>query len=188
MTTQITDKLIYQNKEYYLNDELLEKYFRAFPEKKPETDNMCTALWRGYIATFEIRDNEFFVKEMEVLTDVDFGTASILDKIFPDTKKFEWYSGLIRIDSFRGRFDSEPEDGVFEFLEIRNGDLIQKRVMNFEELQVFKKEQYIYFMMTDDKLPVYQLFKSNNEGITEERINKIIKEYILRYTREVYVD
>ena len=72
MTRQITDKLIFENKEYYLNVELIELFFREFPEKRPEFEVQCTALWRGYVATFEIKNNELLIKEINWLTDIDF--------------------------------------------------------------------------------------------------------------------
>ena len=188
MTTQIRDKLIYKGKIYYLNDELLEKYFKQFPEHKPAVDGSFSALWRGYIATFEIQDNEFFLTEMEVIANTELNTASILNQVFPDSKKMDWYSGLIRISGFQGRFDKEPKDAIFELLEIHQGNVVQKRIMNFDELQAFKQEQYEYFLLSDDVEPIYELFKKNNKGITETRINEIIRDYILFYTTEVYVD
>ena len=188
MTVQIRDKLIYNGETYGLNDEILEQYFKKKPEKRPITENLCTALWRGYIATFEIKEDELLLMELEVMADIDFDMTSVIDSVFPDGNKMDWYSGLIRIDDFRGHLDKEPKDGIFEFLEIYQGVLIQKRVMNFEQLQRFKQEQYEYFLLSDDVESIYQLFKENNEGITETRINEIIRDYILFYTKEVYAD
>ena len=51
MTTQIKDTLLYNDKVYYLNDYILEKYFREFPNLKPEFDGFDTAMWRGYVAS-----------------------------------------------------------------------------------------------------------------------------------------
>ncbi|GGG07386.1 hypothetical protein GCM10011344_04920 [Dokdonia pacifica] len=187
MTRQIRDRLIYSGEDYYLNEELLEGYFREHPEKKPESKVTCTALWRGYIATFEIKDDQLLVDKLEMFEDTKLN-LKIIKELFPNNNKFEWYSGLIRIDDYRGEWDEEPKDGKFEFLEINNGDFIQKREMNFDDLQSFKKEQYEYFILSEDVNPIYKLFKKNNEGITEDRINEIISKNILIYTREVYVD
>jgi hypothetical protein len=189
MTQQIKDKLIFENKEYYLNVELLEDYFREFPKKRPELKISCTALWRGYIAVFEIKNKELLIKEIDWLTDVDFNMKSLKDEIFPNNK-FEWYSGLIRIDDFRGEFDKEPENGVFEYLQIENGNFIQKRVFNYEELKKFKKEQYEYFLLSDEVEIIYNFWRKNNEEgiINKESLNKIIFENIMHYIRKVYVD
>ncbi|MFC0427302.1 hypothetical protein [Chryseobacterium scophthalmum] len=111
------------------------------------------------------------------------------DEIFP-SNKFEWYSGLIRIDDFRGEFDKEPQNGIFEYLQIENGNFIQKRVFNYEELQKFKKEQYEYFLLSDEIEIIYDFWRKNNEEgiINKEKLNKIISENIMTYTRKVYVD
>lgn len=187
MTRQIRDKLIYQNKQYYLNDELLEKYFRNYPEKKPENMGIMTACWRGYVATYEIKNQELCIKEIDWLF-LDENETNAHKLPFAPNEKFSWFSGLIRIDDYRGEFDDEPKDGLFEFLEIKNGDFIQKREMNYDALQKFKKEQYGYFILSDDVNPIYALFKKNNEAITEERVNEIIADRILLYSREIYVD
>lgn len=189
MTRQITDKLIFENKEYYLNEELLESYFREFPEKKPEIKISCTALWRGYVAVFEIKNKELLIKEINWLTDVNFNLKSLREEIFPNNK-FEWYSGLIRIDDFRGEFDTEPQNGIFEYLQIENGNFIQKRIFNYDELQKFKKEQYEYFLLSDEIEIIYDFWRKNNEEgiINKENLNKIIFDNIMTYTRKVYVD
>lgn len=189
MTRQITDKLIFENKEYYLNVELIELFFREFPEKRPEFEVQCTALWRGYVATFEIKNNELLIKEIDWLTNIDFTMKSFRDEIFPNNK-FEWYSGLIRVDDFRGEFDEDPENGIFEYLQIENGTFIKKMVFDYNELQDFKKEQYEYFLMSDDVELLYDFWRKNNEKgiINKENVNKIIYKNIMEYTRKVYVE
>lgn len=188
MTRQIGDTLIFENKEIYLNEELLEQYFRENPDEKPEVDVSCSALWRGYVATFEIKNNELLVKEIDWLSNIELEFTSKLDEVFSNGNKFTWYSGLIRIDDFRGEFDDEPKEGFFEFLEIRNGDLTRKRSMNFQELQKFKEEQYQYFLLSEEIQLVYQFWRMNNKDMAESKINEIIRENILYYTKEVYVD
>ncbi len=69
MTTQIRDSLLYEGKTYPLNEIILERYFDAFPMQKPEIEISTSALWRGYIATFEIEDEQLFIKEVEVMAD-----------------------------------------------------------------------------------------------------------------------
>ncbi len=100
MTRQIRDRLIYNENEYGLNVELLERYFREFPNKKPESELKETALWRGYIATFEIKDQQLYVREIEIFKNADLN-AKVVKDLFPNNKKFDWFSGLIRIDDFR---------------------------------------------------------------------------------------
>ena len=56
-TAQYPDKIIYNGKEYDLHSNPLEEYFQKNPDKKPKATMISTALWRGYVATFEIKNN-----------------------------------------------------------------------------------------------------------------------------------
>lgn len=187
MTYQYSDLLLFEKKKIFLNDQLLEDYFKDFPKRKPHIEVHETALWRGYVATFEVRDSELFIKDIEVLSATDTLFKSVLNDVFPDEKKFSWYTGLIRIDDFRGRFDTEPKNGIFEFLEIQNGNVLRKRTMDYAELQVFKRDQFEYFMMSDYVESVYSDYRNSNKEITNEAMNRIIFDRILYLTKEVYV-
>lgn len=61
-TAQYPDKIFYNNKEYSLLTNPLEKYFERNEDKRPKGGVTSSALWRGYVATFEIIENELFVK------------------------------------------------------------------------------------------------------------------------------
>jgi hypothetical protein len=61
MTRQIRDTLLFEGEEHRLNDELLEAYFNEYPDRKPQSDVELTALWRGYVATFEVVADELLI-------------------------------------------------------------------------------------------------------------------------------
>lgn len=180
MTRQAQDILHYNGTEYFLNQEILENYFRKHPEKRPENDFVSSAMWRAYIAEFMIRENQLFVLNR------DYNLADL----FPDKGKLKWYSGLIRIDDFGGEFNEEPKNGIFEYLEILNGNLIKHRKFDYEQLQIFKNEQLKYFLLSEEVELVYEFWRRNNENgiVNKDGINKIIAERILEYTKEVYAE
>ena len=66
-TAQFPDELIYERKEYSLHTNPLEEYFAKNKSARPESGNMTTALWRGYAATFKIKEGWLFVKEVSGL-------------------------------------------------------------------------------------------------------------------------
>ena len=187
MTKQIKDILHFDRNEYTLNVELLESYFSDHLERRPRPRVMMTALWRGYVATFEIKNDELFVKDLEIFTNLEkWATESVLDKAFPDSKKLTWFSGLVRIDEYRGEYDDEKPGSIFKFLEIRNGNLIKLRSLSYEELQLFKNEQFALFKQSGNYDPILSHLK--NKGMTDEKANDFIAENILEYTKEVLVD
>src|SRR6478672_7312803 len=173
MTTQIRDRLIFNGEEYFLNKSLLERFFGQFPQKRPKIEISSTALWRGFVATYEIAESKLFINDVEIFSGTDLDMKSIIDDVCIE-REFSWYSGLIRIDDFRGEFDNLPENGIFEFLEIRDGNFIQKRIYNFTELQNFIEQQYQLFILTDEADIISNLWRKNNPGITDEEITGYI--------------
>ena len=48
----------------------MESFFNKYPEKHPKKDlSHSTALWRGYLATFEIRGRQLYLKDIEIRGD-----------------------------------------------------------------------------------------------------------------------
>ena len=58
-TAQYPDILIHKGKEHSLFNNPMEAYFEKHPKKKPESGVRSSALWRGYVATFEFKDNAY---------------------------------------------------------------------------------------------------------------------------------
>lgn len=185
MTKQIRDILLYNNDEYYLNEEYLENYFKEFQDQKPKIESCFTALWRGYIATFEIRDEQLFVKDIRMYSDPKLN-LKILNDLFPNNNKFEWFSGLIRIDAFRGEYDDEHPDAIFKFLEILNGNLKNVWELNYEDFQAFKELQFEYFKGTESYNKLYSLWRNNNPKMPDSEIDKYISEGIIRNSKELF--
>jgi len=181
MTRQIRDILIYNGYEYYLNDEYLEQFFEQFPEKKPVIESSFSALWRGYVATFEIVEEQLFVKRISVFSECN------LDEFFPNSRKFDWFTGLIRIDDFRGEYDDENDpSAIFEFLEIVNGNLKNIWKLNYLDFIAFKEIQFDYFKTTQDYANLYLLWRKNNPKIPDSDIDKYISESIMRNSKELF--
>ena len=184
MTRQIRDTLIYKGNEYDLNEEILEKYFCQFPEKKPEINGVMTACWRGYVVTFEILDEALIIKEIDWLV---FGDEMENDKVYPFTAgdRYTWFSGLIRIDGFRGDFDDEDdENGIYELLEIRDGAFVSHWKLNYEEFCEFKEILFHDFKETADYELLFAKWKNNNPDMKWVAIDKqILKNIVSNVTK-----
>jgi len=91
--------LIYNGKEYKLNNYYLEYFFEQNPDKKPEFKVQHTGLWRGYVATFEIENNQLFLINVEIEDGEGQERVwkSVLNDIFPGKKKIsaDWFSGIL---------------------------------------------------------------------------------------------
>lgn len=180
MTQQIRDKLIYNGEEYYLNNEILEYYFDKFPENKPETNSIMTACWRGYYATFQIVNNELLIEEIDWLDwDETDKEKKLKFDLFPNNK-YSWFTGFIRIDDFRGKYDDENnEEGIYELLEIKNGNLVNHWKLNYNDFLVFKEILFLDFKKTSKYNKTVSKWKNNNPKMKQDEIDKYIFEYII---------
>jgi len=87
MTAQIGEELHYEGRVVTMYSEPLGDYF-VLGGARPEFDFNCTALWRGYVGTWEIREGrEVGVKEVE----------ERIVSYLPDT------AGPVAAESTRGR-------------------------------------------------------------------------------------
>ena len=81
----------------------MESYFTQYPDKRPKNDVELTSLWRGYVATFEINDNQLYLKDIEIIDSNKKGIEwkSVLNEIFPNQEhiKIDWMTGLLVIPS-----------------------------------------------------------------------------------------
>lgn len=97
MTAQIGEKLIYEGREVSMCSEPLGDFF-ALGGTHPEFQFTCTALWRGYVGTWEIiNDRLYLVGLSGTLKD---GTEATLETVFPaypDRVFAHWFSGTLRI-------------------------------------------------------------------------------------------
>lgn len=97
MTAQIGEKLIYDGHEVSMCSEPLGDYF-AFGGHHPEFEFTCTALWRGYVGTWEIVSDRLYI--VSLTGTLKNGTEATLETVFPDypDRVFaHWYSGTLRI-------------------------------------------------------------------------------------------
>ena len=97
MTAQFGEKLIIDGESHTMMTQPLAVYFEL-SGVKPEFEVSNTALWRGYVGTWEIlRERLYLLKISANYTD---RTSAKLEDFFPgypDRVFAHWYSGTIRI-------------------------------------------------------------------------------------------
>jgi len=98
MTAQISEKLFYQGRPVRLCSEPLETYFSLSGEPRPFKLNHCSALWRGYVGTWEIINGHLYMIDISATSDSEEEiTLDALFPGFPDRVYAHWYSGSLRI-------------------------------------------------------------------------------------------
>jgi len=198
-TSQSPDKIIYKGQEYSLNTNPLESFFENNPNLRPKSDIMSTALWRGYIATFEIQDNQLFVKDIVVMNE-DTTTSthkttwrSVFNQVFPNQKQIrvDWLTGLLVIPN--GKLVNYVHMGYastyenYILLEIDKGNLIQEKNMKSKESEKFKDKQFKAFQKTDEYKKLKEELKKNGGG-TDEFLDSFIRIYVTDYSTKILTE
>ena len=134
MTAQIAERLRYLGEEHALCTNPLNDYF-SMGGNDPGFESTCSALWRGYVGTWEIiADRLYLIGLQGTLKD---GTEASLATLFPGfpTRVFaHWYSGSLRIPQGRQieyvhmGYGSRYERDLF--LEVERGVVVTTRVRN----------------------------------------------------------
>ncbi len=126
MTAQMGERLIYQGREVSMCTEPLNDYF-ALGGERPDFSAPHTALWRGYIGTWEILDDRLYL--IELAGQLENGAEATLATLFSDYPQrvfAHWYSGTLRV----------PEGKVIEYVHAGYGS-------NYERDRFIKIEKGI---------------------------------------------
>lgn len=195
-TAQVPDCLIYKGKTYDLHNNPLEAYFEEHPKKRPEGDVSSTALWRGYIATFEIQDQLLILKDIQIqvyehrdgreewMPNVTL--KSVLKEVFPEggTLKIDWCTEILVLPS--GKLKDYVHHGyasTFEqylLFEVKAGRLIQSKSFDTTGYLAFKKQQFERFK-TKAAYQTYLAKWKEKYDYTEVEVDEILERNILKY-------
>jgi hypothetical protein len=195
-TSQSSDKIIYKGQEYLLNTNPLESFFEKHPNLRPESKIISSSLWRSYVATFEIQDNQLFVKDIVIMDDDTITGSnktiwrSVFNHVFPTKKQtqLDWFTGLLvlpygkLVNYVHMGYASTYENYIL--LEIDKGNLIQEKNMKSKEYEKFKEKQFKAFQKTEEYKKVKDELKKNGSG-TDEFLDSFLKIYVIDYSTKI---
>ena len=123
MTAQIGENLSYEGHATTMCSEPLGSYF-TLAGVSPRFAENCTALWRGYVGSWEIRDDRLYLTGLEgTLQDGSLATVATFFPDYPDRVFAHWYSGTLRVPQgkllayFHGGYGSTYEDDLLISIE-----------------------------------------------------------------------
>mgnify|MGYP001381316081 CR=1 FL=1 len=200
-TAQYPDKIFYKGKEYALHSNPMEEYFKKFPDKRPKSGIISSALWRGYVATFEIADNSLFLKDIEIevrkKTDNErsFETEwkSVLSEVVPDNRKLkiDWFTGLLVLPY--GKVVNYVHMGYgstyknYILLEIDRGDFKLAREFTHKQYEKFKERQFQAFKKTEEYKKLIEEMKKDG-SYDEKFADSFLRNFVTDYTSKILVD
>lgn len=198
-TGQEPDRIIYKGQEYMLFSNPLETYFKKYPDKRPTRGFESTDLWRGYIATFEVRNNRLFLKDIQIEV-ADSASSekykgkwiSVLNEVFPNRKniKIDWLTGLLVIPhGKRLRYVHMGYGSIHEsytLLEFDKGQFRKEKSFDYKEYEEFKERQFQAYKKTEEYAKIKQDLQ--REDRSDELIDSFIRNGIIGYSSKILTE
>jgi hypothetical protein len=172
-TEQYPDRIIYKGTEYMLFINPLEKYFSINPEKRPKINIVNSASWRGYEATFEILNNELYLKDINIEITVENSRktewVSVLQDYLNDQQylKLDWFSGVLVIPyGEQIKVGHMGYNSIYEnyiLLEIDSGNLLSENRKNYIELNILEEideknqDNMFYYLLKVNKIIIFAI-------------------------------
>ena len=183
-TAQRGDILRLNGEEYAIQTNPLEPHLDKYPEKRPPADIVSTSLWRRYVATWEVRDEQLFLVDVEILREksgaehFEAELYSSMDTFFPGVSRVlaSWFTGNIIIP--RGELleyvhlDYASTYEEYIVLAIREGRVLSERVMSSPEFLAFREAQFRAYQRTDEYKARAEKLK--DPGETDEEIEEFL--------------
>lgn len=195
VTAQISDKILFKGTEYDLNSNPLEPFFERNPDRRPIGGIVSTALWRGYIAYFEIIDDQLFVTDIKIeVRDENsedsnrYKWKSAYEQVFPNTEKtkIDWYNGILimplgeMVEYVHMGYASTFTD--YWLIEIENGTFNEARKYTNKEFVRFKKRQFEAFEKTTAYKKMYADIKEDDPYSDDTFIKSFLSDFVIDYT------
>lgn len=200
-TPQLPNSLFFDGKEYPIDNDPMEEYFEKHPERKPNPTSRMSALWRGYLAFFEFRGEDLFLKDLKIEDGHEtvgnlgyFRWKSVLKESVGDEKglKVDWFSGLLvsrygendYMDTY-DIFEHQKHYSNYTIFEIASGVLKQYRFFDNKGFLQFLKEQFAAFKKTAEFKGL--LRKLGENGRKRQASEAILAESILDCSKTILV-
>lgn len=187
-TAQASDLLIVEGKEFALNTNPLESQLEKRKWKRPEEAVISSANWRGYIATWEIKDEKLFLKNATILVsdpkdEDEYVSKSITQDLYPGASEVfaDWYTGaLIVPDGKMTRYVHMGYGSSFDHYQVfrvQAGKVVEHLSMTGAEFDAYKEQKFAAFRKTDAYAKAVADFRKEAPDLDEAHAVDFIKAY-----------
>ncbi|WP_444898098.1 hypothetical protein [Microbulbifer sp. SSSA005] len=190
-TAQRPDIIIIDDKELRLNTNPLESYLKGINWKPPEEAAIWSSNWRGYVASWEIKDKHLLLSDITIELNSDSHEdrkrKSILNEIFPAKTEVvaEWYSGVLIVPD--GEMTNYIHMGyastyeAYQILRINNGVVIEHMRMTEQEFRLYKNKKFEKFKESEQFKKEFENLTNGEHDWSEEEAIGFMRSYYAEY-------
>jgi hypothetical protein len=187
-TAQLSDLLIVKGKEFALNTNPLEAELQKKQWTPPEDALISSANWRGYLATWEIKDDKLFLKDVTIAVSDpkdEHGAIgkSITGDLYPGAAEVfaDWYTGaLIVPDGKMTRYVHMGYGSSFDHYQVfrvQAGKVVEHLSMTGAEFEAYKERKFAAFRKTDAYAKAYADFRKEAPDLSKAHAEDFIRSY-----------
>jgi hypothetical protein len=196
-TAQVADVLVLDGEKVPLHTNPLQPYLDANPESVPKFSPGSTANWRGYVATFAIRNGMLIVDRVEVSRwekaagreESVRRVEDVVTRVFGgrDDVPATWYTGVLVIP--RGRLVNYVHMGYgstyerYTVIRVQSGHVLQRLDMTAEEFDAYRKARFEAFRKTPEYRAKAAALSSRRDGMDEASI----EDFLYHFESEHYL-
>jgi hypothetical protein len=157
-TAQAPDVLILDGKKYSVYTNPLAHWIEENPNRIPKPNVTSTGLWRGYIATFTVKEHGLYLTNIEILNEKAksaWDMVSVMDKVFPNQKDVlaDWFTGnMIIPDGKLVKYLHMGYASIYEkylILRVEHGVVVRQAKLDTRAFLQFRDEQFLKFKQTE---------------------------------------
>jgi hypothetical protein len=119
MTAQISEKIVYDGEQHAMCTNPLDE-FLSLANLDIKFESTSTALWRGYVGTWEIKGSRLYLIELRGrLKNGDKATLETVFPSFPDRVFAHWFNGEIRL----------PQGKILNYVHMGYGSVYERDLL-----------------------------------------------------------
>ncbi len=200
-TAQEGDILVLRGKQYFIFTNPLELYLDSHPGLLPKTNVWSSALWRGYVATWEIKEGRLLLTDVAMLQSVtkpgesELSTElrSVMQQVFPDQKAViaEWFTGHIIVPT--GKLRKYVHMGYaslyskYIILRVERGVVIREWMANAKDFIRFREAQFAAFKKTAEYRKVRAEMIAEDAGKPDKMSAAEMEQFLREYYSPKYM-
>jgi len=189
-TAQEGDVLLLDGKEYVIHTNPLEPFLAKNPGKLPKSNVIIsTSNWRGYFATWEVKNDQLLLKDIRILVAKEGGLRSgterrsVLSQVFPGRSDIfaDWFTGNIIIPDgklveyvhmgYASTYDS------YIILSVEGGVLARRWKANKAAFEEFRDSQFAAFKKTAEYQSALAEATSGTSPLNPREAEEFIRQF-----------
>ena len=192
-TAQMSDLILVDGTEYALTTNPLGRYLERLGREAPRFDPPHTALWRGYVASWELVGGRLLLRKVEGYRhnpapddndDTDDGVLVVdgMAELFPGPGRViaSWYTGALVIPD--GKLVEYVHMGYGSTYEryivsiVRQGVEVERHALSLPEFEAYRDAKFEAFRQTEAYRRAFEESKARG-GMSDAQIERFIRAF-----------